>query len=216
MPVIKDDKFVINTAPVDAVGGAKPEPEERPIVRVMDTEAKTGWGQSFDQSKGDPLPTGAGNMKAAITAESTVGHVATMGMKSCKDCVHWNPGRWKKTLNKWKNSTDPFEIAELEMARGMSTTGNIMLSARGEFAKIDSNLEKSFGLCEAYTRYFKEELKMLDGYVTWTHPDSQCPGTTKPNKLNPKGTVLPELFKAKKNSFWGKIRENLLFTAWRK
>ena len=215
MPVIKDDKFVINTAPVDSVGGAKPEPEERPLLRVMDTEAKTGLGNSFKQDEAS-FKHGAGNMKAAITAESTVGMVASAGMQTCKDCVHWDPAQWKKTLTKWKSSTDPFEIAELEMARGMSTTGNVMLASRGEFEKIDSNLEKSFGLCKAYTRYFKEELKLLDGNVTWTHPDAQCPGTTRPNKLNPQGTILPKLFKAKKNSFWAKVRENLLFTAWRK
>ena len=215
MPVIKDDKFVINTAPVDSVGGAKPEPEERPIMRVMDTEAKTGLGSTFNQDEAS-LSHGLGNMKAQITAESTVGTVTRAGMESCKDCQHWDPAQWKKTLNKWRQSTDPFEMHELEMARGMANTGNVMLASRGDFTSIDSNLEKSFGLCRAYTRYFKEELRLLDGNVTWTHPDAQCPGTTKPNKMNPKGTVLPKLFKPKKNSVWAKIRENILFTAWRK
>ena len=55
---IKDDKTKIDLSPVDAVGGAKPEPEERPAERVLtvdrssiDLKMSTGGVFTYDKLK---------------------------------------------------------------------------------------------------------------------------------------------------------------------
>lgn len=202
---IKDDKFVVNNSPVDSAQGAKPEPEERPATRVMDVSNRTGYG--VNAIGGNPLQQ---QMKSSVTATRTVGEYAEAAVKTCRNCKHFDNAQWLKTLNKWKHSNDPFEQAELAMARGHLMTSNVILDSRGQMDHIDGSLSV-YGLCKAYTDYFRNTLKHADGYVTWVHPDAQCPSRTRGTKANPAGTPLPVLFTAKKDSIFAKIRDALLF-----
>lgn len=194
---IKDDRLLINTAPVDAVGGAKPEPEERPAIRqiTMDVKAKTNIGQLPDEIK-------KRTMDGSINAQMTVAQF-TERATMCAHCQHFDNALWTKILAKWSASTDPFEQAELDQARAAVAMGQVKGGIAGTNGDIDAAL-RPMGICSAYSRLFREMGFDKNQALTIVHPLGVCPGSMRD------GTTLPKLFK-KKKGVWDKLRDTVLF-----
>lgn len=202
---IKDDKLIINTEQVDSVGGAKPEPEERPATRKM------GIGVALTGNREGGLAgsvTGQGTkgvLAGAITAETTVGQF-TADAKPCAGCVHFNKPKMREMLARWKQSTDPFDKWELDKLRRQNTSPARVQQMIANKEDPDQVL-LDLGICTAWSHYYLD-LKMSPAQATTiTHPLSTCP------KQDMGGLKHPGFYKANPDAEINKVRDDIMFKA---
>lgn len=177
---IKADLLRINTAPVDSVGGAQPEPEERPAERVFLTDIPVKGNIPI---AGIGLPTLGVLERGAFRAETTVGEFAEGCIRQCRYCRWFNRKRWIKNLMAWRG-TAAGEAKLNELRAGLLETQNA--SVQDMHRDLDGEMSPdhalaSLGLCEAYGDLFKDDFIV--------HPLGSCPDHDE------SGTALPMLFK---------------------
>lgn len=200
---IDSDKLIINTGEVDAVGGAKPEPEERPVIRSMGTGVKVGVhnGHQIQQN-------GVGLMDASINSHDTAGEFFKRATP-CQGCIHFRPDKWQTQLQRWKDSTDPVDRAELDRARAMFlglSTQDVAAMIAGGLNPDDQLMQ--LGVCMGYTKFWMDMGKKLGEAFTVVSPLSACPATYPDGK-----TPLPKLYKANPNALINKIRDDAMLKA---
>ena len=156
----------IQAAEVDAVGGAKPEPEARPLERVQAGAIETNFN--------DGRLTG-GALRGATLIETTVGQFAQGIRRMCGSCRYMNREAWRHMHAAIEASEDILVRDELNGLRAhFLTSADSTLSDLHEGADGDLDVEHaigSMGLCEAYTGY----LKCPAGEEVIVHPAGVCP-----------------------------------------
>lgn len=202
---IKDDKLVINTQQVDAVGGAKPEPEERPAERRMDLSVNVSTSMNGGLA-GSVNGAGVGHMPGAIAAQMTVGEFLS-NAKPCSGCVHFNRAKMKEMLARWKQSTDPFDLWELDKLRKQATSPARVRAMIAQGKDPDAPLFE-LGICMAWSLYYLEQMHMTPAQsTTIADPLGVCPS----HDLG--GTKVAPFYKAREDAAINKIRDDVLFKA---
>lgn len=200
---ITDDKLIINTAEVDSVGGAKPEPEERPVIRSMGTGVKVGIHDGHQIQD-----RAAGIMGASINAADTAGEFFKRATP-CQGCIHWKNDKWRLQLQRWKDSTDPVDRAELNRLRatflGLTSEKMQLLISSG--TDPDMQLASMLGMCTAYTKFWMDRGKSIGDAFTVSATTSTCP------EKDVEGNPLPKLYRANPNALINKIRDDVMLKA---
>lgn len=161
----KNQRIEINTAPVDAVGGAKPEPEERPAELKMDASAAVTFGQG---QAARPLPPGAKDkLPVTITAPAQVKDMMD-SMSTCATCKHFDHKRGQKIVN------------ALQMGKSFEdrTEFNVVLLS---LCPSGAGVEPSSGLpfighCNAMHKYLRDNGYSERESQFLTVPEMRCPG----------------------------------------
>lgn len=196
----------VNTSEVDAIGGAKPEPEERPVESRFSVEggAPAHGGQAQSPAlKLQQLPT--------VALETNVGELLQNFGKICRDCKHWN---WRRGQAEMEHRafagtpedrrliTNTFTELELQGDQGGGGGVPIIDSPEGIFSPTHAeNVMATNGCCERLTEHFKD--------VVWIFPDAHCPASEIPelgkNLWEPRTTELGRRVQA--------MRDELMQTA---
>lgn len=179
---LKNDRIVVNDAPVDAVGGAKPEPEERPAERQADTESPVTWGQGAGAK---PLPPGANpSLPATITAPGAVHEMFDL-MSNCASCKHFNLRRGQKYVERLAAGRSFEDRQELNV---------VLLALCPSGPNVDPRDGLPFvGTCDVYTRLFRDNGYNERDAEFLTTNECRCPTMINHGKLA--GQPLPHLHK---------------------
>lgn len=157
------EQITVNTAQVDSINGAKPEPEERPAEILTFLDPKTGERANPGRSALVP------ETPHTIRQEVSVNDLSVMLGKVCRNCLHFNHPLGQAMMQQEMSSGSPDRvdywrnvIAELAVRNGME--GDELVA--DVFAETPAEREVlKLGFCMALSE--KEN--------TWTHPDGFCP-----------------------------------------
>jgi hypothetical protein len=170
---IKSDKIEI-IAPRDAyetVGGAKPEPEEVPAQRVLETVSPVDGHVRHED---------LGNLRTRIVTEDTAQTFA-QSSKCCGLCFNWNNELWRKLYPKWRFG-DAMQRRFLNRARAFLPDG--------PDGTAEQAIVHDLGVCNTLT-----EINGKTEVVT--HASASCPGRARFMENIPDGTPLPNMWTPK-------------------
>lgn len=141
---IKKDDFHIDQAPAEAVGGAKPEPEERTVAHVLGTEATLGLhGQQHTH-----------RMETNIVAEMSADEALKILGKTCNRCKHFDTEKWHSLLGRLKESSNPTDVKylnDLRVAYLTTDSGEILQRHSVDNGQMDPDHALSqMGICRIY------------------------------------------------------------------
>lgn len=161
---ILGEQQVVDTGPVDSVGGAKPEPEERPLMehRVLEPN-------KMQLSSGEIMHA-ARNMNVYI--ESTVGRELQAFGKQCGRCKHYSHKAGQLEIAKIQQFGDPEDKAMLKELRAqLLETGvvNVMgdyVGAAEIFHDETADFVREMGACVKASAE-KKDVQLL-------HPSQNC------------------------------------------
>lgn len=190
---VLDEKILVNTAEVDSVGGAKPEPEERPLLDAMKLEPN-----KVALSTGK-LVDSVNNMTAI--QETTVFDALQAFGKHCGYCKHFNLRKGQEEILRMRTMGSPEERKMLQELRAQLLESGAVESLN-DFASLDEVFHdetKEFigqmGACEAASSVALE--------VQLMHPSQNgCP-TRFAN-----GNPFPWLYEPKDSSVAQRDKEN--------
>lgn len=168
-----DEIITVDTSPKDSIGGAKPEPEERPVVTKFQVEG----GESIVPRPGMV----ALNLEQGVSAsiESDVGEFQKNFERYCgpgpgrAGCKHFDLVAGQRELDHAAfNGTEEDKklitsvYTDLALA---GDTGNVYATQDDIFEPTEAEMRMSQnGLCRKVTQ--------LTGDITWTFPDCHCGG----------------------------------------
>lgn len=176
---VKEDKLVIpSRQEFEPVGGARPEPEEIPVTRVLelDTPVKASVPSPLVRTAGASVMDDRTNRPGVISTKLSIVDnavsAAQVGGKNCVLCHWWNQELWRKVYPKWTHSNDPALQQGLNQARSIFPDD--------EDGTSESAMWTQFGVCMAMTELF--------GNTKVFHRACTCPET------GPDGRPLPLMF----------------------
>lgn len=163
------EEISVDAGEVDSVGGAKPEPEERPAFVTQEIDRTTG-------DNGGTGPTGttvplALAQNPTVRTEHTVNELTRVMGKVCRNCRHWNLPLGQMLMREemvaspekfdlWKNVVAEIAISRPELA------GPEYVSDPFAQTGAEKELER-IGHCSALTPLAKEDV--------FLHIDCFCP-----------------------------------------
>lgn len=161
----------VNVSEVDSIGGAKPEPEERPLNVVM--EIQPGTGAADTQPGGMILEL---DRAKTVNIEMTVEERAVLLGKYCKNCKFFNHALGQMALERDAFHGDEKArahlrslFAELTETEPHDQVGDDIVPADEIFASTHAEREMArMGLCTAITSFVKEDSLVL--------PEGHCAG----------------------------------------
>lgn len=173
--VVTEQDEKVNNAEVDAIGGAKPEPEERPLIVEM--KIAPGTGESAVAPGEAELKLDAAK---TVSIEMTVEERAMLLGKYCGNCVHFNHRGGQQQLERMSFRGTPAERAhlkslfsELTEQQPVDQAGEDIVTADEAFTPTYAEKAMSrMGMCNAITSAVVE--------VTLTMPEGHCPAPTIP------------------------------------
>lgn len=196
---------VVDVAEVDAVGGAKPEPEERPFHdarQVAPNKMQLSTGETVD----------ALQQGVFITVTSTIENEMLCFGKTCAGCIHFNHRLGQAEFDRIKHQGSPEERQMVAELRAQVLDSGFVENL-GDYTPVndvfkDETLEfiGEMGMCVVLTSLKKD-------FVT-VHPTQQCC----PSKFAD-GTPIPFLYEPKDSAQERKDKmayEALMLTASRK
>lgn len=127
------DSFSVNTAEVDSVHGAKPEPEERPFVEERLLEANKVQLSDGTLFTGRP---------STVVIESTVDRAMLSHGKFCGNCLHFSHEIGQSEINRMEFDGTPEERKML---------------AEMKFQIMESGVVDGGGEFVGYTQIFKDD-----------------------------------------------------------
>lgn len=166
--VVTEQDEKVNNSEVDAIHGAKPEPEERPLTVEMKIQPGTG------ESEVGPTSTELVLEHAkTVSIEMTVEERAKLLGKYCGNCMHFNHARGQAKLELMSFKGDDADrahlrslFAELTEQTPLEELGDDIVTAEEVFAP--THAEKAMGrmgLCSAMTSAMNEDaLVMPEGH----------------------------------------------------
>lgn len=166
--VVTEHDEKVNSSEVDSIHGAKPEPEERPLVVEMKLEK--GSGEAVQQDGTLILET---YRAKTVAIELTVEERAALLGKQCSNCLHWRHALGQVRLEKaafFGAEEDRAHLkslfAELTEQGGAEAAGEEYVEAGEVFAPTYAEKAMSrMGLCVRATNAVKEDvLTMGDGH----------------------------------------------------
>lgn len=159
------EQISVNTSEVDSIGGAKPEPEERPAFVTTFLDPTTGdLAASTQEGVAALAPTAP-----RVTKEYTVAELAKMLGKRCGRCRHFNHKLGQALIEEEMQSPDAEVrdqwrnvVAELAIA-SPALAGEEFVS--DPFAPLPAETEiLRMGLCHVLSNVDR----------TFVHPDTEC------------------------------------------
>lgn len=164
---VLDEKTVVNTAEVDAVGGAKPEPEERPVVDALLLEPNKvalSNGAEIDSMK-----------KMELHTIRPVGDMLESFGKYCKNCKHFNWQLGQREVLRINVQGSPQEKLTLKETRANffetqyeESGTDILAPASDVFHDESDTFISQLGLCAAMSSFWQD--------ACLVHPAQQtCP-----------------------------------------
>jgi hypothetical protein len=151
---ITGDFYKVETGIGIAQGGAKPEPEERPVDRILTTEMDVGVTTLEAGLPGrKPIKR---TLQGELAVRGTVAeYTQEATMKKCMYCKHFNRSRWLRTLTRMKNDPGGALGDQLNGIRGgLLMTQNASLATKHEDEDGSLDVEQtlvSLGICDAYS-----------------------------------------------------------------
>ena len=184
---IKDDKTKIDLSPVDAVGGAKPEPEERPAERVLTVDRSS---IDLKMSTGKPVdskliaPNGL-IANTEVDYQSTAGQLARGFRSQCQYCVHFDHAAAQGLFHTWQQDLAGMQQLN-DIRAAVLETQNAALIDR--HAGLDGEIDPEhclaqLGICRVLTEILNDPMIV--------HPMGACPevledGTPFENQFQPR------------------------------
>lgn len=167
---IHNEQTLVNTVPVDSVGGAKPEPEERPLETHTRAEAVS------------PRPLQAHELapqRLNIVVSEAIGDAKERLGKQCGHCKHFNAEQGRYLLSRIVEADrrgDPQATDYLKMLRahtlgekGAAFDPEIYTSDPHAPDLVDKYIAE-LGFCRAYSELMRD--------VMLQHPTETCPSNT--------------------------------------
>lgn len=198
------EKQTVDISEVDAVHGAKPEPEERPFhdtIQVAPGQVTLKDGTTIDETK-----------STTATQSTFVGDVLDAFGKHCANCKHFNHALGQAQLYRIAVKGSPEEQRMVRTLKGQLIESGVVdaqpdfVSAQSVFYDETSEFVAQMGSCLAMERLTEE--------VELVHPSQNgCPSAW------PDGIPIPFLYEARDAEQAKRdheAREALLSTASRK
>jgi len=142
---IRSDVIKIQTADRD-LGGAKVEPEEKPVSRVIRTSAPLSPHGNPQDVRGE-IPT------EVILDAGSISDLARGAKRLCKDCVWFNQKDWQKAVKRIEKTSDVHKRQEINNIRAaLLMTKNAQLATSFEDHDGDLDVEVALmvaGKCQA-------------------------------------------------------------------
>lgn len=197
------EKAVVNVSEVDAVGGAKPEPEERPYHVITKTEQPT---QKVVDQFGVEHTVAV--LKAAYAIETyNVADVAEAVGKFCGNCKHFSKAYGQREMARVDSPMGTPEekrvLTELRFNVSTQVNGDMVPAAEIFDDSATEGFMSEMGACFALGNMF--------GSTTWMHPSQNgCP------KEGPDRAKLPFMYEPRdshQEAIDKQVRDDFLFTA---
>lgn len=213
---IKAEEIHVAIEQVDAVGGARPEPEERPAEHRSLTDVDVATGKI---GAGPLDRVGVQSNGATIVQAGTVQEIINAELHRCENCTLWDHVKWKREI---------LPLWTSEAARGNALAQDnlnrlraiFLMSSSEELITRHASLDDqtmdaeaamaSMGFCHAFSR---PPLGSPND-PTITHARTNCPTSGKPTmgldgKLH-EGEIIPLQFKARDPDLEVQIRDRIL------
>jgi len=202
---IKGEKLEIYTGPVDAVGGAGPEAEERPAARTIHTEVSVGSLHVSDKDKADGTSfkklmrdrQEVGTQDGSIVGSTTAGELAENLATTCRFCAWWDNEKLARSFKRMAADPGPANLTKMNELRGLLLNAGLT-----DVAEIDEVIVRDMGECAAYSELFKD--------LILTHALARCPAT------DPMHQPVPQCFKhrgAQTRRDAAAVRDHILMSA---
>ena len=202
---IKGEKLEIFTGAVDSVGGARPEPEERPAARTIQTDVSVGGLHVSDKDRADGTSfkklvkdrVEVGKQDGSIVGQTTVGEMAQNLATTCRFCAWWDNEKLARSFKRMAADPGPANLAKMNELRGLLLNAGLT-----DVAEIDAVIVRDMGECAAYSELFKD--------LILTHALARCP------QQDGMGQPVPTCFKprgAQARRDAAAVRDHLLTTA---
>lgn len=169
---INKEETLVNTVPVDAEGGAKPEPEERPLETYLQVENLTDRRAPAPVTHFAPKQTTIVVSEVIATAKDRLG-------KQCGHCVHFNAEQGRYLMDQIRmasNRGDPQATHYLRTLRahalgekGAALDPDIYTSSPNAPDILDQYVSE-LGFCRAYSELLND--------VMFQHPTETCQSET--------------------------------------
>lgn len=174
-----EEYLQIQTSEVDSIGGAKPEPEERPMRRVLVAADGIKMSMTNGLKPSDVSRDAKDSVPGIVSAHTDVGTL-TSRLRLCGACKHFDQKWWRDALARMKLSDDPADrqfVQTIYAEFSMTTNPNLIEMHQGDDDDgVDTeHAIQSHGLCQAYT-HILHELGYSDfDSQTIVHPLGSCP-----------------------------------------
>lgn len=164
---------------VDAVGGAKPEPEQVQAERVIETEGFIQMGNGPNDPNGKQIGTMRDSSMNIIADVGTFERLA----ERCKVCKHFNKTWWTNLRSSMQDGNDANgALRENEVRAALMERGLGSLDVAADELDVERAMQ-SLGVCNAYSSLGNELI---------LHPEATCPDTD-----GPMGPPLHRMFEHK-------------------
>jgi len=197
---ILNEQLVVNTQPVDSVGGAKPEPEERPMAHIRTLE-----GSKVQLSTGEVI---TGHASTVVIETNVFAELEYVG-KQCGHCLHWDYRMGQEEFIRIEFQGSPEDkkmVAELRaqlLETGVVDGAGDFVGHTQVFHDETLGFIKQMGACRAASA-LKQEIQLL-------HPSQEgCPSHFADYSPFPWLYVAKDSDTAKRDQL---IRDSLLKTA---
>lgn len=194
--VVEGQVEKVNVSEVDSIGGAKPEPEERPLTVTMAIEKGTG----HEESVGDGAALLTLDRAKMVSVEMTVEERAKLLGKYCGNCIHFKHALGQVSLERMAyRGTDKDKdhlrslFAELTEQTPPEDITDEHVPMEEVFAPTYAERAMArMGLCVAITAAVNED--------TLVFPECHCPASEIPE-------VMKDLWVAKDTTVERQVRE---------
>lgn len=182
------EKQLVNAVEVDAVGGAKPEPEERPFIdaSLMEVEKQVMHDHATGQRKEIPVVK-----QAVITEISSVADQLEAYGKYCQNCRYFNRPMGQQELMRIQAFGTPQEkrsIQELRVRLEMDSEEPDITTLDRVYNSMADSFISQMGLCTALTQVMGQPALM--------HPSQNgCPKEVP--GIDGKPVELPFMYEAR-------------------
>ncbi|MBP6479866.1 MAG: hypothetical protein KA310_03370 [Pseudomonadales bacterium] len=172
--VVTNQKEEVNVSEVDSIGGAKPEPEERPLNITLEIEKGTGEGAQQPGAAELQL-----DRNKLVTVESSVAEREQLLGKYCGNCLHFNHAAGLATLERWAHRGTDAEKKHLqalygELAEEDPTGGgeDVVTTEEVFQATYAERRMGQMGRCQKASNLLSEDVLVM--------PDGHCMGPGEP------------------------------------
>jgi len=202
---IKGESLEIFTGHVDSVGGAQPEPEERPAARAIDMDVSVGGLHVSDKDKADGTSfkklmkdrQEIGTQQGAVIGDTTAGELAANLATTCRFCAWWDNEKLARSFKRMAADPGPANLAKMNELRGLLLNAGLT-----DVREIDAVIVRDMGECSAYSELFKD--------LILTHALAKCPATDQMHQPVPM-CFKPRGAQARRDA--AAVRDHILKTA---
>lgn len=199
----------MHTGPAESVGGAKPDPEERPVLTSDTVVPQSKEGQHL--KPGELVPGGPGEMNAGVPLKHVMVQSAAeaaeyLSAGQCGQCRHFNVRKGQDWLEKAKRGDGAERKVFTSIRNELAAICNLELMGasiymddrdEARMKELVSSELGEIGWCEAHSQIQKQEVLAL--------PESTCLDGGYPNLFEANDAEITKQLE--------QVREQVLTTA---